>query len=546
MTVRTIVAIGAAAISLFGVLPGAASATDYCVLPNTGCGGTNVDTFQKALDLADNAPDADRILLGAVTYVAPTTGGFDYSEAGAPVEIIGKGAGQTILTAPTGASSVLRLFGSSDSSVHDLGIKTPANVAVDYAGLSTDGLARRIDVTDAQPQIGTDRTGVHLENGGTLEDSSVALNGIPTRGVWIDVGGGTVRGSSIAAYFALSSAYGARIERSRFVTSGGGVIAGRNLTTIDNSVIVVGQNGVALAANPQPGSPATLNADGITILTPDHISTRAVWAATPAAPAENAQVNVRNSIIQGGKFEASAMGAGHAGIAISYSDLDPGGDEINGANASITESHTTNVGDPGFADPQLGDFHLLPSSPLIDAGDPGTPAGLDMEGSPRLVDGNGDGTARRDMGAFEYQTGLGTSGAPPPPLPAVDPGAGTPPADTQAPVIIGFRATPSAFALARAATPISARNARGTRFRYTLSEAARVTLKLQRVRPGRRYVTVGTLRRSAAQGMNHIRFTGRIGVRALRPGHYRGVISATDTAGNHSALRRAAFRIARA
>jgi len=32
MTVRTTVAIGAAAISLFGVLPGAASATDYCVL----------------------------------------------------------------------------------------------------------------------------------------------------------------------------------------------------------------------------------------------------------------------------------------------------------------------------------------------------------------------------------------------------------------------------------------------------------------------------------------------------------------------------------
>jgi hypothetical protein len=167
------------------------------------------------------------LFLGAVAYVAPATGGFDYSKAGAPVEVIGKGAGQTILTAPSGASGVLRLFGSPGSSVHDLRIEIPANAAVDFAGLSTDGVARRIDVKDTQPQVGTDRTGVHLENGGTLEDSSVALSGLPTRGVWIDAGGGTVRGSSIAAYFALSSAYGATIERSRFVTSGGGVIAGR-------------------------------------------------------------------------------------------------------------------------------------------------------------------------------------------------------------------------------------------------------------------------------------------------------------------------------
>jgi hypothetical protein len=302
---------------------------------------------------------------------------------------------------------------------------------------------------------------------------------------------------------------------------------------------------VALAANPQPGSPATINADGITILAPDRVSSRAIWAATPAAPTENAEVNVTNSIIQGGKVEANATGTGRATIAISYSDLDPGGDEINGANASITESQTTNVGNPGFADPQLGDFHLLPSSPLVDAGDPDTPAGRDMDGSPRLVDGNGDGTARRDMGAFEYQTGLPGAGAPPPLPPAGDPGDGTPPVDTQAPVIGGFRATPSLFTLARAATRISARDAHGTRFRYTLSEAARVTLKLQRLRPDRRYVGVGALRRSGAQGVHHIWFTGRIGARALRPGRYRGVISATDAAGNRSALRRTAFRIAR-
>ena len=138
------------------------------------------------------------------------------------------------------------------------------------------------------------------------------------------------------------------------------------------------------------------------------------------------------------------------------------------------------------------------------------------------------------------------------------------PADTQAPLIGRFRATPSLFALARAATPVAAALPHGTRFRYVLSEPARVTLKVQRALPGRRaggrcvrpsarlrqaqrctrYVSVGTLRRTGAKGANSIRFTGRIGKRALRPGRYRAVIAATDAAGNRSALRTARFRMA--
>ena len=59
-----------------------------------------------------------------------------------------------------------------------------------------------------------------------------------------------------------------------------------------------------------------------------------------------------------------------------------------------------------------------------------------------------------------------------------------------------------------------------------------------------RYTTVGTLRRSGAKGLNRIRFTGRIGKHALRPGSYRAVISATDAASNRSAPHRARFRVA--
>jgi hypothetical protein len=550
----------AAAACLAGVLPAVASATDYCVVPNAGCGGTNVENFKVALDKADDANDPDRIFLGATTYVAPTASGFDYSQSGAPVEIIGKGAGQTVLTSPSGASNVLRLFGGEGSSVHDLGIRAPADVAYGFVGLSTDDTARRIDVSD-DPQQLYERKGVHLENGGALEDSSVTLAGATqTTAVWIDAGGGTVRNSTLAAYLGVASAHGGTIERCRFAVSGIGVAGGGNVTTITSSVMqIFAQHGVGILASPQPGSPATINADGMTIVGPGRNASRAAAATTFGAPAENGDVNLTNSIVRGSSFEVIASGAGHAWIAISYTDLDPGDNEFHGANGKITEANMSNVGDAGFADPLLGDYHLLSSSPLIDAGDPSTAQGADMDGKPLVVDGNGDATARRDMGAFEYQTGLAGGGDPAPAG-----GAGGTSADTQAPLIGNFRATPSLFALARAATPVAAALPHATRFRYGVSEQARVTLKIERALPGRRaggrcvrpsarlrqaqrctrYVSVGTLRRTGAKGANSIRFTGRIGKRALRPGRYRAVIAATDAAGNRSALRTARFRVA--
>lgn len=561
--VPRVVAIGVAAMSLLAALPAAAGAADYCVFPNVGCGGTNVTTLEKALDLADDQPNADRILLGAWTYVAPTASGFDYSKSGAPVEIVGKGAGQTVLTAPSGASNVLRLFGDAGSSVHDLRIGIPANAGVDFAGLSTDGVARRIDLTEASQQQQTQKQGVHLENGGALEDSSVMLNGTSpsTTGVWIDAGGGSVRGSTIAAYAGVVSTHGATIERSRFATGGVALVGGAGVTTVKSSVMyVAGQPGVGLLVNPLLGSDATINADGMTIVGPGRSLSRAAAVNLNFAPAQNGDINLTNSIIRGSRLEVLAKGDGHATISLSYSDLEPGTNDINGAKASINEANMSNVGDAGFADPKLGDFHLLPSSPLIDMGDPSTPQGSDLDGNPLVRDGNNDGTPRRDMGAFEFQSGL-VAGADPPPTGGA---GGSPPLDTQAPLIGGFRATPSVFALARVATPVATRVPRGTRFRYTLSEPARVTLNLQRARPGRRsgrrcvapsprlrqanrcirFSTVGTLRRTGTKGVNSIRFTGRIGKRALRAGRYRAVISATDPAGNRSRLRSAGFRIA--
>ena len=65
--------------------------------------------------------------------------------------------------------------------------------------------------------------------------------------------------------------------------------------------------------------------------------------------------------------------------------------------------------DPCFADPCNCDYHLLEDSPCIDTGDPNymaEPNETDLDGKPRLLDGNKDGLAVVDMGAYEYRPSI--------------------------------------------------------------------------------------------------------------------------------------------
>jgi len=57
---------------------------------------------------------------------------------------------------------------------------------------------------------------------------------------------------------------------------------------------------------------------------------------------------------------------------------------------------------PQFTDPDAGDYHLQPTSCCIDAGTNNDAPSKDKDGSSRPGDGNGDGVAICDMGAYEY------------------------------------------------------------------------------------------------------------------------------------------------
>lgn len=154
----------------------------------------------------------------------------------------------------------------------------------------------------------------------------------------------------------------------------------------------------------------------------------------------------------------------------------------------------------------------------------------------------------------------------PQPQPQPQPGPG----DFEHPTFTGTpRAVPARFAVNRrgkAETPVATAVKKGTRIRYSLSEAATVTFAVQRRTVGRRvrgrcrkrtranrsrkhctrFVPVAAFAQPAAAGANTTRFSGRIGRRALKPGRYRMLLVARDAAGNASTPAKLAFRVIRA
>ncbi len=104
----------------------------------------------------------------------------------------------------------------------------------------------------------------------------------------------------------------------------------------------------------------------------------------------------------------------------------------NGATCAISFSRGPATGSgcdnfqttasPQFVNPGANDYHLQAGSPMIDAGNPANPGFVvDLDGGPRSVDGNCDGTPRRDIGADERATSC----------PAPPPAADTDPPETE-------------------------------------------------------------------------------------------------------------------
>ena len=130
----------------------------------------------------------------------------------------------------------------------------------------------------------------------------------------------------------------------------------------------------------------------------------------PGEPSYNlpGQVDVNNCNVAGGAAavysENGILNWGTGNIDADPLFVDPGHWDDNGTPADTS--------DDTFVP---GDYHLLPGSPCIDAGtsnvdNPDTPevetlTATDIAGSPRVIDGNSDGSPVVDIGAYEYLPG---------------------------------------------------------------------------------------------------------------------------------------------
>jgi Ca2+-binding RTX toxin-like protein len=135
--------------------------------------------------------------------------------------------------------------------------------------------------------------------------------------------------------------------------------------------------------------------------------------------------------------------------------------------------------------------------------------------------------------------------------------------DTSSPTVQSFSMERSTVLPASTAAK---RRPRGTAFRYRLSEAAGVKIVIERRAKGRRvkgrcrkatrrnrkrkrctrYLKATTLSFAGKAGANRNPFNGRAGRRKLRAGRYRASLTATDSLGHVSSVRRLSFRIIRA
>lgn len=555
------------AIALLVGVPATATATDYCVAPNTSCGGTNVATFEAALDAADDAANADRIFLGAGVYTAPTIAGFNYSAVSAPVEIIGAGVASTELTAPVAATGVMSLQGGTGSLIRDLTVALPANLpAFPFSvGLFVTNPAANVaiesDPTNTQPHIG-----VNIGAGGSLTGGTVVLSqtiGNVTGALIEGASGVPLANTTIAARNGVGVlGPGASIERVDITSSVTAVESLGPGVTVRSSILRPIQGGVGGSAFDQPGSDADLILDGVTIVGDGSASSTGA-AATNFSSGQAASVTLKSSIVRNvarSVYLNTSSATGAATATALYSDYDPatvtildgpGAETVTPAVGLLEPGANLNV-DPLFTSPP-SDLSLTSASTLVDRGDPATAGGLDFSGAALVTDGDGDGTARRDVGAYE-RPGVPSSGG------GAGGGAG---ADVVAASISGFRAVPKRFAVVRRKARAAAR--RGTKFRWRLDEAAAVTIAVARVLPGRkvgracrrptrrnrgrrrctRYRSVGSLKATGAVGANSRAFGGRFGRRALRRGPYRALIGAVDAAGNISKPRAARFKVVR-
>jgi hypothetical protein len=123
----------------------------------------------------------------------------------------------------------------------------------------------------------------------------------------------------------------------------------------------------------------------------------------------------------------------------------------------------------------------------------------------------------------------------------------TTPPDMTPPLLSGVSLSHERFRVAAKRGTAKAKRSKrgGTVLRLTSSEAAALSVKIERVRRGHKPKGVGTVSAAIGSGPAKVAISGKVGARkkALAPGSYRMTITARDAAGNVSKAVVRPFRV---
>ena len=519
---------GAASIALaLLVLAGAApaSATTFCVPGfHAGCpdndSNVNEPSLESAMDSLGNDGEPDKIIISAEF---PTQTGSIYPEPGAfstdPLEVVGAGTGLTGISANGNNIYVMNLastnFAQRKVTFRDLSF-------VAKSGESQALVQAEGDVFDGVNIISDDATGngggtegVRVINGGTFNDveifgsnggsfSQPISTGFANPGEKLEITGTSIENSGTAVVADNGTEMPVTIRNSHIAVDGQVLnVNDGEQSLIENTVIEAGQY-IPLYVTSLGSESPSLTLRNNTIENVAGASTAISVFAGPAATG-SASAIVTDSIIRGfpnaWELEAPVSGSlGDANLDVSYSNLSSSGSKTGDGTLAATQGVINQ--EPLYAG--AGDYHLSEGSPSIDAGNPAAGGLLtDIEGNVRPLDGNGDGSAVRDQGAYEA-----------PKLPTCNNDSSLCPA----PKITALKAKKIR------------KKANTIQFRFRSSKAATVRFTFKptgKKKPKRKTVKVS---KKAKAGAN----TFKVKKKKLKPGRYLITIKATDTKGRKS------------
>lgn len=368
---------------------------------STGTGGPS-DPFCDINDALGVAQDGDVIHVAAGTYVERLVVSLD-------LKVQGAGATATLVDGANGGS-VLQVLAGSTVTLEDLTLKRGnVNTKSPYYGGGVNN-AGTLTLNRVRVEQCRAVNGGGLYNAGALTLSHCTISGNEANGY--DGGGiknrstGTVTmshclvidnyayyyGGGIQNLGTMNVSYSVIANNSGYTYYGGGIQNSGTVSLVYSSVV----------DNHAGGLGGGIDNSGVVLLINSTIAGNSAWCGAAGVSDSGAGNFVATHAVIAGNQSSGGCGAPDFGGTLNSAGYNLIG---NSQGTTIIGDPTGNLldVDPAFSDPASGDYTLGAGSPALDAGDPARPdaCAYDLDGAPRIIDGDLDRVLGIDMGAWE-------------------------------------------------------------------------------------------------------------------------------------------------